>query len=157
MSNDNRIKLISAIKSTFQISAFVPGSFDGIPMLDPRNSTFYYFIYSKKEENIRKKSDIPNLWTVFEYALYLSNNDNNKNREKFSVSFNKALQQKGINWTLSIGLFWIRPNRFINLDSRNRWFIKNSDSLPESITTAVNNLRVMPKAEVYLKICDDCI
>ena len=45
MSNDNRIKLISAIKSTFQISAFVPGSFDGIPMLDPRNSTFYYFIY----------------------------------------------------------------------------------------------------------------
>ena len=157
MSNDNRIKLISAIKSTFQISAFVPGSFDGIPMLDPRNSTFYYFIYSKKEENIRKKSDIPNLWTVFEYALYLSNNDNNKNREKFSVSFNKALQQKGINWTLSIGLFWIRPNRFINLDSRNRGFIKNSDSLPESITTAVNNLRVMPKAEVYLKICDDCI
>lgn len=58
---------------------------------------------------------------------------------------------------MSIGLFWIRPNRFINLDSRNRWFIKNSDSLPESITTAVNNLRVMPKAEVYLKICDDCI
>ena len=157
MSNENRIKIISAIKTTFKISASVPGSFDGIPVLDPRNSTFYYFIYSKREENIRKESDIPNLWTVFEYALYLSSNDNNKNREGFSVSFNKALQQKGINWTLSIGLFWIRPNRFINLDTTNRDFLKFNDTIPDNIKNKVRSLKSMPRAEEYLPICDDCI
>ena len=154
---DNRIKIISAIKNTFKISAFVPSGFDGIPILDPRNSTFYYFIYSKKEENIRKESDIPNLWTVFEYALYLSSNDNNKNREGFSVSFNKALQQKGINWTLSMGLFWIRPNRFINLDTTNREFLKLNDIIPDNIKKKVRNIKSMPRAEEYLPICDDCI
>ena len=154
---DNRIKIISAIKNTFKISASVPSGFDGIPILDPRNSTFYYFIYSKKEENIRKESDIPNLWTVFEYALYLSSNDNNKNREGFSVSFNKALQQKGINWTLSMGLFWIRPNRFINLDTTNREFLKLNDIIPDNIKKKVRNIKSMPRAEEYLPICDDCI
>ena len=151
LTEKNRIKLISEFKGLFDIKAAVPMAFDGIPVLSPLKSTFFYFMDNRGE------SDIQNLWSIFELALILSKNDTKENREKFISVFNTVRDQKGVKWNLSMGLYWIRPNRFINLDSRNRWFIKNNDSLPESITTTVKNLRDTPKAEVYLKLCDDCI
>ena len=151
LTEKNRIKLISEFKGLFDIKAAVPMAFDGIPVLSPLKSTFFYFMDNRGE------SDIQNLWSIFELALILSKNDTKENREKLISVFNTVRDQKGVKWNLSMGLYWIRPNRFINLDSRNRWFIKNNDSLPESITTTVKNLRDTPKAEVYLKLCDDCI
>ena len=151
LTEKNRIKLITEFKELFDIKADVPMSFDGIPVLSPLKSTFFYFIDNRGE------SDIQNLWSIFELALTLSKNDTEENRQEFISVFNTVRKQKGVKWNLSMGLYWIRPNRFINLDSRNRWFIKNNDSLPESITATVKNLRDTPKAEIYLKLCDDCI
>lgn len=151
LTEKNRIKLITEFKELFDIKADVPMSFDGIPVLSPLKSTFFYFVDNRGE------SDIQNLWSIFELALTLSKNDTEENRQEFISAFNTVRKQKGVKWNLSMGLYWIRPNRFINLDSRNRWFIKNNDSLPESITATVKNLRDTPKAEIYLKLCDDCI
>lgn len=151
LTEKNRIKLITEFKELFDIKADVPMSFDGIPVLSPLKSTFFYFVDNRGE------SDIQNLWSIFELALTLSKNDTEENRQEFISVFNTVRKQKGVKWNLSMGLYWIRPNRFINLDSRNRWFIKNNDSLPESITATVKNLRDTPKAEIYLKLCDDCI
>ena len=151
ITNANRIKIITVIKDLFNVSASVPTFFDGIPVLNLQKSTFYWFGSGRGEH------DIDNLWDVFTYAITLSSTDSAELREKFSKSFNASLSQKGVKWNLSMGLYWIRPKRFLNLDSRNRWFIVNNDSLPESIVTTVKSLRDMPKAEVYLKLCDDCI
>lgn len=147
----NRIRIIKEIKELFSINSDVPTSFDGIPVLNNQMATFYWFGSGRGEH------DIDNLWDVFAYALALSNTDTAELRDKFSDSFNTSLSQKGVKWNLSMGLYWIRPNRFLNLDSRNRWFIINNDSLPESVVARVKNLKSMPEAEAYLAICDECL
>lgn len=147
----NRIRIIKEIKELFSINSDVPTSFDGIPVLNNQMATFYWF------GNGRGEHDIDNLWNVFDYAIALSRSDSPELREKFSDSFNTSLSQKGVKWNLSMGLYWIRPNRFLNLDSRNRWFIINNDSLPESVVAKVKNLKSMPEAEAYLAICDECL
>ena len=151
ITDANRVKICTAIKDLFEVSSPVPTYFDGIPVLNLQKSTFYWFGSGRGEH------DIDNLWDVFAYALALSNTDTAELREKFSDSFNTSLSQKGVKWNLSMGLYWIRPNRFLNLDSRNRWFIINNDSLPESVVARVRNLKSMPEAEEYLAICDECL
>ena len=151
ITNANRIKIITEIKELFSIKSDVPSSFDGIPVLNNQMATFYWFGSGRGEH------DIDNLWGVFDYAIAISKSDSPELREKFSNSFNASLSQKGVKWNLSMGLYWIRPNRFLNLDSRNRWFIINNDSLPESVVARVKNLKSMPEAEEYLAICDECL
>ena len=151
ITNANRVKIITAIKDLFEVSSPVPTYFDGIPVLNNQTATFYWFGSGRGEH------DIDNLWDVFDYAIALSRSDSPELREKFSDSFNASLSQKGVKWNLSMGLYWIRPNRFLNLDSRNRWFIINNDSLPESVVAKVRNLKSMPEAEAYLAICDECL
>ena len=151
ITDANRIKIITEIKELFSIKSDVPSSFDGIPVLNNQMATFYWFGSGRGEH------DIDNLWDVFDYAIALSKSDSPELREKFSDSFNTSLSQKGVKWNLSMGLYWIRPNRFLNLDSRNRWFIINNDSLPESVVAKVKNLKSMPEAEAYLAICDECL
>ena len=151
ITDANRIKIITEIKELFSIKSDVPSSFDGIPVLNNQMATFYWFGSGRGEH------DIDNLWGVFDYAIAISKLDSPELREKFSNSFNASLSQKGVKWNLSMGLYWIRPNRFLNLDSRNRWFIINNDSLPESVVARVKNLKSMPEAEEYLAICDECI
>lgn len=151
ITDANRVKICTAIKNLFEVSSPVPTYFDGIPVLNNQMATFYWF------GNGRGEHDIDNLWDVFAYALTLSSSDTPELREKFSNSFNASLSQKGVKWNLSMGLYWIRPNRFLNLDSRNRWFIINNDSLPESVVARVRNLKSMPEAEEYLAICDECL
>lgn len=151
ITNANRVKIITAIKDLFEVSSPVPTYFDGIPVLNNQIATFYWFGSGRGEH------DIDNLWDVFNYAIALSRSDSPELREKFSDSFNASLSQKGVKWNLSMGLYWIRPNRFLNLDSRNRWFIINNDSLPESVVAKVRNLKSMPEAEAYLAICDECL
>lgn len=151
ITNANRVKIITAIKDLFEVSSPVPTYFDGIPVLNNQMATFYWF------GNGRGEHDIDNLWDVFDYAIALSKSDSPELREKFSDSFNTSLSQKGVKWNLSMGLYWIRPNRFLNLDSRNRWFIINNDSLPESVVAKMKNLKSMPEAEAYLAICDECL
>ena len=151
ITNANRVKIITAIKDLFEVSSPVPTYFDGIPVLNNQMATFYWFGSGRGEH------DIDNLWNVFDYAIALSRSDSPELREKFSDSFNASLSQKGVKWNLSMGLYWIRPNRFLNLDSRNRWFIINNDSLPESVVAKVRNLKSMPEAEAYLAICDECL
>ena len=151
ITNSNRIKIITAIKDLFNVSASVPSYFDGIPVLNNQKSTFYWFGKGRGDR------DIDILWDVLSYALALSREDNNINRENLINSFNTSLSQKGVKWNLSMGLYWIRPNRFLNLDSRNRWFISNNDSLPESFIARVKKLKSMPRAEEYLSLCDECL
>lgn len=151
ITEENRKKLCKAVKTEFDLLNPIPTNFDGIPVLNNQKATFYWF------GNGRGEHDIDNLWDVFSYALALNQNDTTNIREDFKKAFDTSLSQKGVKWNLSMGLYWIRPNRFLNLDSRNRWFIINNDSLPESVVARVKNLKSMPEAEEYLAICDECI
>lgn len=151
ITNANRIAILNGIASEFEISATVPSNFDGIPVLNNLKATFYGF------KDDRKANDIDNLWSLFEVALALADNDTEDNRQKFSNAYDKVHDQLCIRWNITMALYWIRPYTFINLDSRNRWFISNAQNMPgEFVVAAEKKLKKVPYAADYLEIKDLC-
>lgn len=130
ITNANRITILNGIASEFGITATVPSNFDGIPVLNNLKATFYGF------KDDRKADDINNLWSLFEVALALADNDTEDNRQKFSEAYDKVHDQLCIRWNITMALYWIRPYTFINLDSRNRWFISDVQNMPGEFVVA---------------------
>lgn len=57
-----------------------------------------------------------------------------------------------------MGLYWIRPYTYINLDSRNRWYISNVENMPaEFVNSIKKKINKVPNATDYLFIKDACI
>lgn len=151
ITNANRITILNGIASEFGITATVPSNFDGIPVLNNLKATFYGF------KDDRKADDINNLWSLFEVALALADNDTEDNRQKFSEAYDKVHDQLCIRWNITMGLYWIRPYTFINLDSRNRWFIADAQNMPgKFVVAAEKKLKKVPYAADYLEIKDLC-
>lgn len=90
-----------------------PSDFDGIPVLNNQRS--WFFSYADE----RKPTDVPALWRTFRLALGQSPLED----PAFAESFDAALAVRGVNINLTMGLFWIRPRVFLNLDSTNRAYL----------------------------------
>lgn len=151
ISKSNRIKIVDGLASALSITSPAPRDFDGIPVLNNLNATFYRF--SNDED--RKDGDIESLWDLFAAALSYSGHPT-VYKDSFISAFNSVKDLKGNRWKLTMGLYWARPYSFINLDSRNRWYIEERLQLPESLKTEITNLgNSLPSAEEYLKICVD--
>lgn len=142
ISNDNRITILKQIKELFSISALVPTDFDGIPVLNNMSATFYYFSGERGEK------DIDNLWSLFRYAISYA--DKQENEAEFIAAFNTVVAQKGVSWNITMGLYWIRPMTFINLDARNRKLLENNQSRFKPDIDVLKMLRRMVSAENYL-------
>lgn len=152
ITNSNRIAIIRSIANVFGIEAKVPNNFDGIPVLNNLKATFYAF----KED--RKADDIDNIWNVFEAALRLADNDTEQNRKEFSKWYDLVHDQRCIRWNITMGLYWIRPYTYINLDSGNRWYISNVENMPaEFVDSIKKKINKVPNATDYLFIKDACI
>ncbi|WP_300277465.1 AAA family ATPase [Peptacetobacter sp.] len=146
----NRIRIIEGLAKEFSISVKTPESFAGIPFLNNLGAVFYKFI------DERGSLDIQNLWNVFEAALEYANTHSKKSRENLINYYNKALTQKGIKWNLTMGLFWIRPFEYINLDSINRWYLSNPNNMPKEFIDKANNFKFVFSGEDYLNLCSEC-
>lgn len=142
ISNDNRIAILNQIKELFDISAPVPTDFEGIPVLNNMSATFYYFSGERGEK------DIDNLWSLFQYAISYA--DRQENEAGFVTAFNTAAAQKGVSWNITMGLYWIRPMTFINLDARNRKLLENNQSRFKPDIDILTMLKRMVSAENYL-------
>ena len=109
-NNDSvRKNCIEILKKTFEIQADIPSDFDGVPLLNAKRSIFV----DQDGSNIEESTSL--LWNLFEKVI---------NNEEFEQEYNDALKIKGVNNNLSMGLFWICPDRFLGLDSNNRNYIK---------------------------------
>lgn len=148
LSDENRSKLIGQIKELFNIKADVPVGYAGIPVLNNLNSTFYRFVSERDEK------DIDILWDVFAAALKYADERSEENRIDFIDSYNNAKDLKGNRWKLTMGLYWIRPYTFINLDSTNRKFITETNTLSAESTVMISDLKDIPDGELYLEICE---
>lgn len=148
----NRKKIVSAIAKEFDIKADLPQDFDGIPVLNNLNATFYAFVVDER----RGEHDIDNLWQVFEAELALVANDNPETRESFCKAFDRAIVQFGIGWKLTMGLFWTRPGYFVSLDQRSRWFMGDKALAGVEIANAVPKEHDAPirNGDEYLAVCD---
>ncbi|MBQ9521740.1 MAG: hypothetical protein IJR72_04120 [Oscillospiraceae bacterium] len=136
MKEANRVKIISAVKDLFGVAAPVPSSFASIPVLNNQNATFYYFIGERKD------GDIDELWNLFESALAYASSPVSDKRDVLSKYFDLAINQKGNgNSKVTMGLFWIAPNAFLNLDQRNTWYIYESGKVPSTL------VKTLPKID----------
>ena len=136
----------------FNIKSKVPNNFDGIPVLNNLKATYYGF------KDDRQAADIDNLWGLYESAINLAEKDDAANREIFTKWYDTVHDQLGIRWNITMGLYWIRPYEFINLDSINRGFIVDPDNMPVDFVNSVKKkLNKVPYASEYLAIKDACL
>ena len=121
IAHDKRIEICQLFKNYLGASAPVPKDFDGIPVMNTQRSNFMAFA------NKREKGDIERLWNVFEDAVLGKDIENSYNALEFQflVKFN-----------LTFGLFWIRPDSYLPLDSR-------SQSMLESIGITFDNTKFL--------------
>lgn len=132
LSNANRALIAKAIANLLGMQSTPPDTFNGIPVLNLQNATFYNFIGDRSE------NDIDKLWDFFEAALKYSHTKSDESKAELSALFDWALSLKGnASGKITMGLFWIAPDVFINFDSRNRWYIYESGQIPANVVAAL--------------------
>lgn len=124
----NRKAIAQELADFLKVQTPLPESLDGIPLLPNLNSWFF------AHERDRAPGDIDCLWDVFEAALDLVDVQEADAREeevsealeeRFVAAFDAARQVSGVNWNLSMGLFWVRPWSFPSLDGTTRTYLKS--------------------------------
>lgn len=146
---ENRIKILNAIVKLFDLGSKTPNSFDGIPVLNNQNATYYRFIDEKSDE------DIEDLWSLFLAALEYDKKKTTDNKERVSHYFDIVNNKKGNgNSKTTIGLYWIAPDSFLNLDSRNQWYIFESGKFPTEISNSLPSIDSKITAAKYFQIVE---
>lgn len=149
LRDENRIKLLETIAKLFDLNSKVPTSFDSLPVLNPQNATYYRFVDERNE------GDIDDLWSLFISAIEYNKNPISENKENVSHYFDIVNKQKGNgNSKITMGLYWIAPNTFLNLDSRNQWFIFDSGKFPSKILDGIERLDSKISSTDYFKIIE---
>lgn len=152
ISDSNRRKIVAAFAEEFGVDAQQPKDYDGIPVLNNLNATFYAFAGDKR----RGERDIDNLWNLFEAELDLADEDTISSRSRFKSAFNSTVGQFGLGWKLTMGIYWVRPFDFINLDSRNRWYMGDMAATGSIVAKVAPKEKgsSIPDGNEYLVICD---
>lgn len=100
----NRTELLNHFKKKLGLNLDIPTDFNGIPTVDARRS----FFFSWKSDNSKVIHD---LWQLFEKVI--SNHD-------ISEAFDQVLENGMPKYSLTMCLFWICPEKYLALDSKNR-------------------------------------
>ena len=137
-SDNNRKKLIESFERNTGMEIDIPNDFDGIPSTNPQMSCVIRF------KDGRENEDIPNIWNLFEIALNL-NFTNSEDKGKFIEVYDNVISKPCAKFNISIGLFKIRPDIFLNLDSTNRSFIEKTIGI---------KIRNCPDGKEYLDIIE---
>ena len=149
ITNTNRIAILEQFAKQFSIKATVPTEFDGIPVV--MNLSAWFFAYKDN----RGEQDIDNLWDLLEKAIAYSDEASTENKNAFIAAYDTVTKQKMIKWNITMGLYWVRPYTFINLDSTNRAFITDVDNMPHYFTTIFSDInKGLPNGTSYLFMCE---
>ena len=149
LTDANRLSILQAIAELFHVKTAVPTAFDSIPVLNPQNATFYYFAGERGD------GDIDALWELFDAALAYAAKDSVKSYARVSQYFDLAIQKKGNgNSKITMGLYWIAPDVFLNLDQRNTWYIYDSGKIPAEVVHTLPAIQDKIPAAKYFEIVD---
>ena len=149
IKDSNRKLILEGISKEFGLKSNIPLDFDGIPILNNLSSSFFAF----KEK--RKNTDIDGLWNMFEAGINYSDTPNDKTRNDFIIAYNNVIKQYGVYWNITMGLFWIRPNTYINLDATNREFLIKNNLIDSRINYLTKRLENIPRGQDYLYLIDN--
>ena len=109
-----RLAILSRVKTLLGASSPLPQDFFGVPLLNNQRSWFINY------EADRGVNDVKKLWEVFRLAQA----DDATKTQDFTRALDAAWEVQGVATNLTMGLFWIRPDRYLNLDQVNRKFLK---------------------------------
>lgn len=137
IADKNRIELLRQYKNNFGLTKDVPSEFTGIPVL---NNMKAWFMADQQGEQMET------YWDLFETAIKYADGEKSLG-SKLEELFDKAVTYEGTRWNITMGLFWIRPFSFINLDGNNRDKLK-ADGLFDG---------EFPSGKEYLKLCNDLL
>ena len=127
----------------------MPTSFDGVPLLNNQNATYYYFIDERDED------DIDTLWGLYESALMYAKDSSSKNTLTLSQYFDVAINKKGNGTSkITMGLYWIAPTHFLNLDKRNKWYIYESGKMPDDLVNSLPIIGDKISSSIYFEIAN---
>ena len=149
MREDKRRKILAALLQKLEISADLPANFDGIPVLNNQNATFYYFLPG------RGKDDIEDLWIFYTGAMRYAVEKSERSKSCVAKSFDVVVNKKGNgNSKITMGLYWIAPDVYLNLDSRNEWYLYESGKMPQELVAVLPKIDGKMSAEQYFEIAD---
>ena len=118
ISEDNRKAIIEKVQEFFGLRINPPKDFSGIPVVN--NMSAWFFGWKKD----RKPDDITHLWRIFNEVL---------SGNLSADTFNAVIKIRQIKYNITMGLFWIDPNNYLNLDRVNRDFLKLNNVNIESL------------------------
>ena len=149
LTDANRLSILKAIASLFGVKTAVPTAFDSIPVLNPQNATFYYFVGDRAD------GDIDELWELFDAALDYAASPTAEHRAPLSKYFDLAIRKKGNgNSKITMGLYWIAPDSFLNLDQRNTWYIYESGKIPAELVQTLPAIQSKIPSSKYFDIVE---
>ena len=153
MTDANRLAVARALRGELAVGAPAPTSLEGIPTLNNLNATFYRF----KGDPARGAGDVDALWEAFGRALALADSPSPEAEAAFCAAFDAARPLKGNGWKLTMGLYWARPDAFLSLDGKDRWFLTDEahSSLPASLVSRLSAelAHGVPEGRAYLAVC----
>ncbi len=127
----------------------MPISFDGIPEVNKQNAAYYYF---RDAHNV---DDIDNLWNLFERALNYANNPTEENKSIESQFFDIVINKKGNAVSkVTMGLYWIAPDTFLNLDNINERYIYESGKIPSDFINTLPRVEHKISSQKYFTIVE---
>ena len=149
---DKKKLVINSLAERLGCEPFPPeASFDGIPEAESRRIQFYWI-------ELDVSSQIDKLWAVFEAAISLADNPTDENRKKFIETYNPSSRLKGIQWKLTFGLYWIRPNFFVPLEANSRSYLQNANWLDSDLKDQISNPKPpQDGGEHYLDFCQKVV
>jgi len=144
ITDQNRMIIMEELSDFLDVQESVPPSFDGIPVLNNMKAWFF------GGKDHRKENDIDNLWDLFECAIGFADNRTEKNRKAFIEIYDKVIEQHGIQWNITFGLYWVRPWDYLTLDNHSR------TSLIDKLKVAIprNSSKKMCTGEDYISLVE---
>ena len=103
----NRVAMLQMFKDRFSLKSEVPTDFNGIPTVNSQRAFFFSW-----DDNGERIND---LWAIFENVIF---------GKDISNLFDKVIADGVPKYSLTMVLYWIAPYDYLNLDGRNRLFLK---------------------------------
>ncbi|WP_232323402.1 McrB family protein [Photobacterium sp. J15] len=145
LTDTNRIAIARELASFLGVEASVPNSFEGIPVVNNQRSWFFGYKYRRGDY------DIDTLWELFATAIEHANTPDADSAEALSAAYDSAAKCWGTGWNLSMGLYWIRPWKYLTLDGQSQTYITKKLGLE----VGKNGENGRSGAKEYLGLIDD--
>ena len=119
IKDQHRMEILRTLREKLYLAAPVPKDFDGLPVVNNQRAWFFPFAFERNAE------DIAMLWELAEAVASAASKDLD------ATLFQRCLSIKQIGLPkLTMGMFWMRPDRYLALDNVNRAYLEDTYGIP---------------------------